>query len=95
VRVVTAITLGVAALSAASSPPDHFVRANGITLQYVDWGGKGDVVLFLPGLGDDVHRFDTFAPRFSECHDTNHFFFTDPRKTDTVVAEIRLFLSQP
>jgi pimeloyl-ACP methyl ester carboxylesterase len=50
----------------ASSPIDQFIRANGIMLQYVDWGGKGDVVLLLPGLGDDVHRFDAFAPRFSD-----------------------------
>ena len=50
----------------ASSPVDQFIRANGIMLQYVDWGGKGDVVLLLPGLGDDVHRFDAFAPRFSD-----------------------------
>jgi pimeloyl-ACP methyl ester carboxylesterase len=66
VRAIAAIALGAAALSATSSPRDQFVKANGITLQYVDWGGKGDVVLFLPGLGDDVHRFDTFAPRFSD-----------------------------
>jgi len=70
-------------------------------------------------LGDDVHRFDTFAPRFNdrfhvggfsrlrrgardvtrgravEFHDTDHFFFADPEKTDTVVAETRSFLSQP
>jgi pimeloyl-ACP methyl ester carboxylesterase len=63
---VAAIVLSVAALAVASSPPDRFVKANGIRLQYVDWGGRGDVVLFLPGLGDDVHRFDTFAPRFSD-----------------------------
>jgi pimeloyl-ACP methyl ester carboxylesterase len=50
----------------ASSPADRFVRANGIRLQYVDWGGTGNVVLFLPGLGDDVHRFDAFARRFSD-----------------------------
>jgi pimeloyl-ACP methyl ester carboxylesterase len=53
-------------LPAPSSPVDQFIRANGIVLQYVDWGGKGDVVLLLPGLGDDVHRFDAFAPRFSD-----------------------------
>jgi pimeloyl-ACP methyl ester carboxylesterase len=63
-----AFLAGVLALSitalAAASPPDQFVNANGIRLQYVDWGGTGDVVLFLPGLADDVHRFDAFAPRF-------------------------------
>jgi pimeloyl-ACP methyl ester carboxylesterase len=65
VRAAASIALAVAVLSASSSG-DQFVKANGVTLQYVDWGGKGDVVLFLPGLGDDVHRFDMFAPRFSD-----------------------------
>jgi pimeloyl-ACP methyl ester carboxylesterase len=58
--------LSAVTVAVASSPADQFVKANGIRLQYVDWGGKGDVVLFLPGLGDDVHRFDTFAPRLSD-----------------------------
>jgi len=62
--IVAAIALSVSALPVASSPANQFLNANGIRLQYVDWGGTGDVVLFLPGLGDDVHRFDTFAPRF-------------------------------
>ena len=62
--VVAAIALSLPVLAAAASPADQFVSANGIRLQYVDWGGTGDVVLFLPGLADDVHRFDAFAPRF-------------------------------
>jgi pimeloyl-ACP methyl ester carboxylesterase len=63
---VAAVLLSVVTAPVTSSPADQFVKANGITLQYVDWGGQGDVLLFLPGLGDDVHRFDTFAPRFSD-----------------------------
>ena len=61
---VGVLTLSIAALAVASPPADQFVNANGIRLQYVDWGGTGDVILFLPGLGDDIHRFDTLAPRF-------------------------------
>ncbi len=57
----------VALLQAATaSPSNQFAKVNGVTLQYVDWGGRGDVILLLPGLGDDVHRFDTFAPRFTD-----------------------------
>jgi non-heme chloroperoxidase len=42
------------------------VRANGINLHYLDWGGTGDVLLFLAGLGCNAHNFDDFAPRFTD-----------------------------
>jgi pimeloyl-ACP methyl ester carboxylesterase len=41
-----------------------FVRANGINLHYLDWGGNGDVLLFLAGMGCNAHIFDHIAPRF-------------------------------
>jgi len=44
----------------------RFVVANGVKLQYVDWGGQGDPLLLLPGLGNDAHVFDSFARRFSD-----------------------------
>lgn len=50
----------------APRPPDHFATVNGIRLQYVDWGGHGDVLLFLTGLGASAHQFDSFAPKFIE-----------------------------
>jgi len=43
-----------------------FVQVNGIQLQYLDWGGKGDVLLLLAGMGCNAHNFDDFAPRFSD-----------------------------
>jgi len=55
----------LSAPSAFDTPPDQFISVNGVKLQYVDWGGRGDLILFLPGLGDDIHRFDPFAPRFT------------------------------
>ncbi len=42
-----------------------FVDANGIRLQYLDWGGDGPVLLFLAGLGCSAHIYGKFAPRFS------------------------------
>ncbi|MHB8629585.1 MAG: alpha/beta fold hydrolase [Aggregatilineales bacterium] len=45
-----------------------FVKANGVTLHYLDWGGTGETLLFLPGLGNSVHVFDDMAPEF-----TRHF----------------------
>ena len=41
-----------------------FVNVNGIRLHYLDWGGSGQALLFLPGLGCNAHIYDQFAPRF-------------------------------
>jgi non-heme chloroperoxidase len=43
-----------------------FVQVNGIQLHYLDWGGTGEILLFLAGLGCNAHSFDDFAPRFSD-----------------------------
>ena len=43
-----------------------FVNVNGIKLHYLDWGGSGDVLLFLAGMGCNAHIFDHFAPRFTD-----------------------------
>src|SRR5207248_2005518 len=56
----------LAAPEAAEPPANQFATVNGVRLQYLDWGGQGDAVLFLPGLGDDVHRFDGVAPHFTD-----------------------------
>jgi pimeloyl-ACP methyl ester carboxylesterase len=56
-------------LAAAASPlppKTGFVTANGIKLHYVDWGGSGDTILFLPGFNDSAHVYDNFAPRFAD-----------------------------
>ena len=38
--------------------------ADGVDLHYLDFGGTGETLLFLAGLGDSAHVFDEFAPRF-------------------------------
>jgi len=35
----------------------------GIRLEVVDWGGTGQPLVLLSGLGDNAHVFDTFAPK--------------------------------
>lgn len=79
----------------------HFVVANGINQHYVDWGGKGETLLLLAGLGNDAYVFDSFAVRF-----TDHFHvigltrrgFAPSEKpkggydTATRVEDIRAFL---
>lgn len=38
--------------------------APGVKLEVLDWGGKGEWLVFLAGLGGSAHSFDNFAPRF-------------------------------
>ena len=40
----------------------------GVRLEVVDWGGSGRPLIFLAGAGDTAHRFDGFAPRFTQQH---------------------------
>ena len=40
--------------------------ANGINLHYLDWGGKGKILLFLAGVGNSAHVFDDIAPKFTD-----------------------------
>lgn len=49
-----------------SSLRSDLVTVNGIKLHYLDWGGSGDVILFLAGMGCNAHIFDKFAPRFTD-----------------------------
>ena len=79
-----------------------FAKANGLNLEYLDWGGHGEVILFLPGLGGTAHIFDNIAPQF-----TNHFRAlaltrrgcgkSDKPKTDyaldTLATDLRDFLT--
>jgi len=43
-----------------------FVNVNGIRLHYLDWGGSGEVLLFLTGMGCSARLFEQLAPRFTE-----------------------------
>jgi len=43
----------------------EFITANGVRLHYLDWGGKGETMLFLHGLGDTAHIYDELAPKFT------------------------------
>lgn len=37
-----------------------------VKLEVIDWGGNGEPILFLAGLGNSAHIFDDFAPRFND-----------------------------
>ena len=52
-----------------SDPSSHksgFVTANGVRLHYLDWGGSGDTLLLLTGMGETAHIYDDFAPKFTD-----------------------------
>jgi pimeloyl-ACP methyl ester carboxylesterase len=60
-----------------SSAPDaaralHQVKrvkvAEGVELEVLDFGGEGPALLFVTGLGNTAHVFDTFAPEFTATH---------------------------
>ena len=49
-------------------PANHrndFANANGIRLNYLDWGGSGPALIFLHGAGQNPHYFDDLAPAFT------------------------------
>jgi len=53
--------------SAAASRISHYIRIQpDISLEVVEWGGKGKPLVFLAGLGHTGHVFDDFAPRFTD-----------------------------
>ena len=37
-----------------------------VRLHYLDFGGTGPAIVFLPGLGNTAHAFDHFAPSFTD-----------------------------
>ncbi|MDH3710497.1 MAG: alpha/beta hydrolase [Cyclobacteriaceae bacterium] len=49
------------------SPNALFVQLEpGVTLEVVDWGGEGQPILFLAGLGNTAHVYDNFAHHFTD-----------------------------
>jgi non-heme chloroperoxidase len=78
-----------------------YVNANGCRLHYLDWGGSGPALVFIPGMGCTAHIFEGFAPRFIDRfhvlamtrrgHGESDYPETgyDP---DTLVEDLRQFL---
>jgi len=107
VSFIVALSTALLALMArpdADGPSDQFVNANGVRLHHVDWGGQGETILFLPGLAGlagSVHRFDTFAPRFTQSFHVRGLTRRGQAEsqkpasgydTETLVGDIRAFL---
>jgi pimeloyl-ACP methyl ester carboxylesterase len=47
-------------------PPDRFVTLDGIRFHYLDWGGDGEPMLLLAGLGCTPHVFAELAPHLTD-----------------------------
>jgi non-heme chloroperoxidase len=47
-----------------SMPKSDFVHVNGIRLHYLDWGGEGQALIFLTGMGSSAYIFGGYAPLF-------------------------------
>jgi pimeloyl-ACP methyl ester carboxylesterase len=62
---VLTVAARVHAQTDASPHTEQFVRVNGISLHYLDWGGKGDALVFLTGYGAQPHVFDQLATKFT------------------------------
>lgn len=65
------VVMLAASLLASQTKPDFSphrsedIIANGVRLNYLDWGGKGEEIIFLAGSGDNPHAFDDLAPKFT------------------------------
>ena len=71
--------------NAAADPSphaEHFVKANGVKLHYLDWGGNGETLVLVTGYGTTAHTFDDFAPRF-----TNRFRVVSFTRRGTTPSE--------
>lgn len=53
-----------------TDPSPHEVgflaREGDVQLEYLDWGGAGEALLFLAGGGSSAHSFDRFAPGLTD-----------------------------
>ena len=71
-----ALTLGTPAQDTWSDRSPHtqgFATVNGVKLHYLDWGGKGKVLLLLTGASNSAHIYDDIAPAFTrKFHGTDH-----------------------
>lgn len=88
--------------SVTATPHISLVRVEPDTrLEVIDWGGKGEAILFLAGLGNSAHIFDGFAPQFTDEYRvlglTRRGFGASDHPlhgyhTDTLCADIRTVL---
>ena len=52
----------------SDSAPHHagYASSHGVRIHYLDFGGAGEPLVLLTGLGSSAHIFDDLAPRFTD-----------------------------
>lgn len=61
------VSIALATVSASSaSPVSKTIRVEAVRLEYLEWGGKGDALVFVPGGCETSHVFSDIAPAFSD-----------------------------
>jgi pimeloyl-ACP methyl ester carboxylesterase len=63
---LTVTSLPSTGWTSPAAPIEGFVAANGVRLQYLDWGHNGPALILVHGLGDNPHKFDDLAPAFTD-----------------------------
>ncbi len=63
-------TVGAARQGFPDAPNRQVTVAPKVALHVVDWGGKGETLLFLSGLSNTAYAFDGFAPLFTDSYRT-------------------------
>ncbi len=48
-----------------AGPTSGFVHNDGVKLHYLDWGGTGDPLVFVTGLGVTAYAFSDIAPKLT------------------------------
>lgn len=78
-----------------------FIDINGVKHHYLDWGGEGEAVLLLAGLGNTAHIFESFGLKLANDHRVlaltrrGHGQSASPisgYETKTRIEDIRAFL---
>src|SRR5678815_340407 len=88
-----------------ADPSPHrarFVRVNGVSLNTLDWGGTGDGLVLIHGMGDSPHSFDDIASAFTDGyrviayarrgHGQSDHPPTGPYDNETLVEDLRQLL---
>jgi pimeloyl-ACP methyl ester carboxylesterase len=57
---------GASAWIDSSAHQVHSVAVNGTRISYLDWGGSGEPLVYIHGLGDSPHSFDDLAPALTD-----------------------------
>jgi pimeloyl-ACP methyl ester carboxylesterase len=63
-RTLAGLICTVGVLGSSTAPSVHSIQANGVRLEYLDWGGHGPPLVFLAGLGDTPYIYNDLAPEF-------------------------------